>query len=417
MKYPSSRITHETVLHSFDVLPDARWWESLESNFYRRPEGFELSLADQLKVKPTAAFDRVVRTLGSAGLALTIFPFGYHSREFKRSLEDRAFYQPLADSGDPSRFFAEPPAIVPIKHHPAKGLFFRPDDGECETLSFESPFETVNPRLRTRYGKLRKNRTAYARYWRHESGPRPTIVIVHGYSADPFWVNELFFDVRWFYKIGCDVLLFTMPFHGKRQPRVSFFSGHRFFGGGISHINEAFAQNIFDVRVFIRYLTDRIGVPQIGVTGISLGGKTAAMLASVENRLAFSIPNVPVVSLGDLVLEWEPLSTIVRARLRTEGLSLKDLRRLFSVISPLSYEPLLPKERLMIIAGVADRLAPPKQARLLWDHWGRCPIHWFPGNHVIHLDRGAYLREMGRFLNRIGFVQDSRLAAASSSAA
>jgi hypothetical protein len=413
MKYPSSRITHETVLHSFDTLPDARWWESLESNFYRRPEGFQLSLADRLKVGPAAAFDRVVRTIGSTGLALTIFPFGYHSREFERSLEDRAFYQPMADSGDARWFFRDPPAIVPIEHGQPRGLAYRPPNGTCELVSFESPFETANPRLRSRYAKLRRNRTAYARYWRHHHGPRPTIVIVHGFTADPFWLNELFFDVRWFYEIGCDVLLFTMPFHGRRQPRVSFFSGHRFFGGGISHINEAFAQTIYDARVLIRYLTDRVGVPQIGVTGISLGGMTAAMLASVESRLAFSIPNVPVVTLGDLVLEWEPLGTIVRARLRAVGLSLKDLRRLFAVISPLSYKPLLPQERLMIIAGVADRLAPPKQARLLWDHWDRCPIHWFPGNHVIHFDRGTYLREMGRFLNRIGFVEDSRVSAIS----
>lgn len=404
----TSRISHETILHSFDVEPGARWWDSLESNFYQRPEGFNLSIAEELMVRPTAAFDRVVRTVGSASLALTIFPFGYHSREFKLSFEDRDFYQPLAESGDPKQFFADPPPNVPVKHSLARPLVFRPDNGTCELLTFRSPFQAVNPRLRERYAKLRRNGIAYARYWRHQNGPRPTIVIVHGFAADPFWVNELFFDVRWFYKIGCDVALFTMPFHGKRQPRVSFFSGHRFFGGGISHINEAFAQNIFDLRVLIGYLEDQIQVPQVGVTGISLGGMTSAMLASVERRLAFSIPNVPVVSLADLVFEWEPLSTIVRARLRAEGVSIKDLRRMMSVISPLSYPPLVPKDRRMIVAGVADRLAPPKQARLLWDHWDRCPIHWFPGNHAIHLDRGAYMREIGRFLNRIGFIDDDR---------
>lgn len=403
------RIKHQTVLHSFDVVPDVPWWESLESNFYRRPEAFDLSVADQIRVTSTAAFDVALRTVGSASLALTIFPFGYHSREFKASFADREFYQPLAESGDASRFFVEPPAQVPVRHTRARPVVFRPKDGTCETLSFKSPFETVNPRLRERYAKLHKNNTAYARYWRHEKGPRPTIVIVHGFVADPFWVNELFFDVRWFYKIGCDVALFTMPFHGKRQPRVSFFSGHRFFGGGISHINEAFAQNIFDLRVLIRYLEEEIGAPQVGVTGISLGGMTSAMLANVEPRLAFSIPNVPVVSLSDLIYEWEPLSTIVRARLRAAGISLKELRRMQAVISPLSYQPVLPRDRRMIVAGVADRLAPPKQARLLWDHWDRCPIHWFPGNHAIHLDQGAYMRRIGRFLNRIGFIDDDRV--------
>jgi hypothetical protein len=58
----------------------------------------------------------------------------------------------------------------------------------------------------------------------------------------------------------------------------------------------------------------------------------------------------------------------------------------------------------MIIGGVGDRMAPPKHSRLLWDHWDRCRIHWFPGNHLIHLDRGDYLDQMHRFLREIDFL-------------
>ncbi len=46
----------------------------------------------------------------------------------------------------------------------------------------------------------------------------------------------------------------------------------------------------------------------------------------------------------------------------------------------------------MVIAGAGDRLAPPKHVRLLWGHWDRPRIHWFPGNHLVHLDKGKYLR-------------------------
>jgi pimeloyl-ACP methyl ester carboxylesterase len=57
----------------------------------------------------------------------------------------------------------------------------------------------------------------------------------------------------------------------------------------------------------------------------------------------------------------------------------------------------------MVIAGAGDRLAPPKHARLLWDHWERCHIHWFPGNHLIHLDQGKYLKEIATFLKATDF--------------
>ena len=41
---------------------------------------------------------------------------------------------------------------------------------------------------------------------------------------------------------------------------------------------------------------ERRGTPSFGVTGISLGGYTSALLAAIDTRLAFSIPNVPVAS-------------------------------------------------------------------------------------------------------------------------
>ena len=41
---------------------------------------------------------------------------------------------------------------------------------------------------------------------------------------------------------------------------------------------------------------------------------------------------------------------------------------------------------------------------LLWEHWQRCRLHWFPGNHLIHLDQGRYLRAMRSFMKQIGFV-------------
>jgi hypothetical protein len=40
---------------------------------------------------------------------------------------------------------------------------------------------------------------------------------------------------------------------------------------------------------------------------------------------------------------------------------------------------------------------------LPWDHWDRCRIHWFPGNHLIHLDQGKYLNEMLAFMRGIDF--------------
>lgn len=380
-----------------------RWWEHLEPEFSRTPEPFQLALRDRFQVRITAASDVLLRTVGACLVGTTALPLGFHPRRVREALEDRAFYEPMARSGDPKLFFTPPPRDVAVRTRTARFSRIRLRDGTCHDLSFESPFVPANPRERARYLRHRANRTAHMRHWRHAGSPRPTVIAIHGFSADLALVNEWFFALPWLYRLGFDVALFTLPFHGPRQTRFSPFSGHGFFAGGINHINEAFAQAVHDFRVFVDHLEGQLGVRSLGVMGVSLGGFTSALLAATEPRLSFAIPNVPVASVPDLVQEWEPIGTALRLAMRRLGLSLEDSRRLVAVSCPLTYAPILERERLFVIGGVGDRLAPPKHTRLLWDHWGRCRIHWFPGSHLLHFDRGAYLKETARFLRDVGF--------------
>jgi hypothetical protein len=383
-----SRIAHESCARAPSLLAQGHWWEELDREFARRPEGFDLALHDRLRVGATAAVDTVLRAAAASMISSMALPLGYNPIELRKAMRDTELYADIAESADPARFFETPPSGVRVRAKKGRWLpRFEPEDGTCEALSFDSPFEPVHPRQRKPYLRHTANRVAHARLLRHRGDePRPTIVAIHGFTADWYLINEWFFALPWFYRMGCNVVLFTLPFHGPRQTRFSPFSGHGYFAGGSSRLNEAVAQSVFDFRILFDWLQRERGAEQIGVTGLSLGGFTAAMLASVEERLSFAIPNVPVVSLADLVLEWQPI-----------------------VSCPLTYAPVLPPERLMIVAGVGDRLAPPKHSRLLWDHWDRCRIHWFPGSHIIHMDRGAYLTEMARFMVGRGFLPQSEL--------
>lgn len=406
-----SRIAHESCSRAPSLLSAGYWWEELDRDFARRPEGFDLALLDRLRVGAAASFDVVIRTAGASMISSMAIPLGYNPVELRRTMREADFYAEIAESADAARFFEHPPSGVLVRSK--KGRWFprfEPEDGSCEELTFESPFRPVNPSQRKPYLRHRANQTAHARILRHRGDkPRPTIVAIHGFTADWYLINEWFFALPWFYRMGCNIVLFTLPFHGPRQTRFSPFSGHGYFAGGSSRLNEAVAQSVFDFRILFDWLQRERGAEQIGVTGLSLGGFTTAMLASVEDRLAFAIPNVPVVSLADLVLEWQPIGVMLRGALATMGLTLADARRLIAVSSPLTYAPALPTERLMIVGGVGDRLAPPKHSRLLWDHWGRCRIHWFPGSHIIHMDRGAYLTEMARFMVGRGFLPQGDL--------
>ena len=89
---------------------------------------------------------------------------------------------------------------------------------------------------------------------------------------------------------------------------------------------------------------------------------------------------------------------------RLSGISREESAAASAYHSPLNYPPLIPKDRRLIITGLGDRLAPPDQAEKLWHHWDHCDLHWFPGNHVLHVSQPEYLRRMTRFLQ--GFMFD-----------
>ncbi len=400
-----SRVASESYSHTRRIMPEQPWWDHLETSFHKFPDDFELDLLTELTVGTTAWADLLLRTAGASMLTALALPFSLQPLQLRRDLESVRFYEDKADVADPAAFFRKPDSTQVTVEASSTGFFgFRPSHGTCEMLSFDSPFQTVHRGLRESYPQQRNNMRAVAQYWRHDDRPRPTLCVIHGFMADPYWLNRRFFALPWFFKQGYDVLLYTLPHHGARQSTFSPFSGHGLFSGGIAHINESMAHAVFDFRIFVDYLEAR-GVQKVGVTGISLGGYTSALLAAVEERLYFAVPNVPVVSLPDLILEWFPANVPIKFFLRAAGLGVRDFRHMMAVHSPLTYQPLIPRERLMVIAGAGDRLAPPKHARLLWDHWDRPRVHWFPGNHVLHLDQGKYLKEIAAFLHKIGFDQ------------
>ncbi|MCG8314803.1 MAG: abhydrolase domain-containing 18 [Pseudomonadales bacterium] len=398
-----SRVANATYSHTRKIMPEQPWWDNLETSFHKFPDDFELDLGTQLLVDGTVAVDVALRTAVASVVSCLALPLSANPFQLLHDLNDSEIYREKANTHDPAAFFQKPlPGCVEVKSKPAGFFDFHPKNGRCEMLYFDSPFMPVNPRLRERYRKNKSNLRAVAQYWRHNSGPKPTICVIHGFMADPYWVNRAFLALPWFYDQGYDILLYTLPHHGARRHPFAPFSGHGYFAGGISNINETVAHSVYDFRIFLDYLLSQ-GAEKVGVTGISLGGYTSALLAAVEERLYFSIPNVPVVSLFDLMLQWFPASAVLKTGLRLANMSTRDARHMMAVHCPLTYDPLIPKERLMIIGGAGDRLAPPKHSRILWDHWDRCRIHWFPGNHVIHFDRGKYLREISLFLKQIKF--------------
>lgn len=382
-------------------LDNNPWWDQLPEDFFRHSEKFELEMMQSLKVNFVSVGDYFTRTLLGSIVALT------NIRELmqtvqKKNRETWDFYKNPDFLTNPSLFYKKPEKIRVVSK-PGEQFLINLSDAVIEDLSFTSPFVPVQEKMRFRPEFSKGFSSAFARHIRHPEGPRATIICMHGFYLDPYEANSYVFDIPFLYNLGLDILLYTLPFHGPRKLENALFSGDGFITTDVAAINEHMAHSIHDFRVFLDYLEQR-NVPSIGVTGVSLGGYHSALLAGIEERLDYAIPIIPLVSIIDLALEWEPIGIILRNLLKGFKYTVSDIRHAMSVHSPLSFKSTIPKENLMVIAGLGDRMASPKHARLLWEHWGRPKMHWFPGNHFVHLDRGAYFAEIEEFLRKINII-------------
>ena len=370
------------------------------------PDRSDLSLGQRIIVDTSAVADIGLRTAIASLVGATMLPqvaaSALRRNESHRERDNLRFYAELATERDAVKSFPAPTALPRISSRLANPVAEWIAHGNVDNIRFKSSFEAINPAMRAHWRGLTRNNVVHAQHWRHDDGPHPTLCVIHGFMGSAYLLNGLFFALPWFYRSGYDVLLYTLPFHGRRAEKYSPFSGYGYFAHGMAGFAEAMAQAVHDFRSTIDYL-QFTGVDKIAVTGISLGGYTSALIATADDRLEAVIPNVPVVTPESAFDDWFPANKLVALERRLGDISREESAAASAYHSPLNYAPLVPRDRRLIITGLGDRLAPPEQAEMLWEHWNHCALHWFPGNHILHVSQPEYLRRMTRFMRPFMF--------------
>ncbi|HUS24061.1 MAG TPA: prolyl oligopeptidase family serine peptidase [Candidatus Binatia bacterium] len=251
----------------------------------------------------------------------------------------------------------------------------------------------------------RDNRQVTAWMLRHPGPPRPWLVCVHGYRMGHAWMDLGLFPPRWLHEqLGVNLLMPTLPLHGSR--RMGWRSGDGFLDGDPFDLIFAETQAVWDLRRAIAYLRAQEESPRIGVLGYSLGGYNTAMLAQYETGLDFAIAGIPAVDLAGAL--WRHLQPWHRGYYAAQGLTLERYRNILRSVSPVARPPKLPRERLYLFAGVADRVVLPEQVAALSKHWD-VPVQWYQGAHLTFRHEPLVRQHIEAAMQRAGWPVSAEL--------
>ena len=301
----------------------------------------------------------------------------------------------------PALFYAEPKPPSQVTHTAVHGL----SDGLIEDLTFVSCYQVRDPAFDAEYHAVPENLNVHARAWLHSAPSRGCVVALHGWSMGDQRVNSLAFLPGVFYQVGFDVVLFELPYHGRRRHGAA--EAPLFPSANMVRTNEAIAQAISDLRELTIYLRSK-GHSKIGCVGMSLGAYIGSLWASLDS-LDFFVPIVPLCEMAEMA--WAVLRNDARfSTWCAQGLSSELLHQIYAIHSPLSFaSPATARENIFIVAGIGDQIVPPRQPKLLWDHWKRPKMSWFGGGHAAQLKRREALEQV------LEFVQARTAAAKNSS--
>jgi hypothetical protein len=336
------------------------------------PAGLE-PVGRDLRIGAEVGLDEAV--LGVAAITMGVFGDGGQSRVARETDECIDWLRENGWLNAPADFHEDPPALetgeIGFETRSVSGF-------SLEVMSFGSGF---SPRADApggqRYLGYTASQRAYAWVLRGDE-EAPWLVNVHGLTMGQprldLWLLQADLLHR---KLGLNLVFPVLPLHGPRgQGRIS---GRGYMTGDVMDTIHAESQAIWDVRRIIGWIWGQ-GVGRIGVHGVSLGGYTAALVASLEPGLRCAIAGIPAADPAWLV--WWHASIAAREDAETAGLSLDDMTTALRVVSPLAMDPRIPGAHRYIYAGRADRFVPPVVVERLWQHWGQPRIHWYPGSHL-----------------------------------
>jgi hypothetical protein len=169
-----------------------------------------------------------------------------------------------------------------------------------------------------------------------------------------------------FNRRGWSVAFPHLPYHYSRTPK-STLNGELAITADLVRNAEGLRQAVVELRQLMALFRTR-GTREFAIIGTSYGGWTGALLSFLEHDFRFMALVQPIVNVEKAI--WEnPGASSMRRSLRALGHVRNQIVRHDHLISPLHGIPLCKPEKIIITAGLYDRVSPLEELKLLNSRW------------------------------------------------
>ena len=293
----------------------------------------------------------------------------------------------LADLIERTNHFREPASI---------DVNWRPGHQRLDGLhlfegSFESPDMSLPlpPESRTAYFQLLLPEDAF-------DGRLPAVCVHLAGSGDATYAARRVLSAPLARQTDIGALILQNPFYGERRPEGQP-------GTKLRTVTDQFAMNlatIEEARSLLRWLRED-GYERIGLTGYSMGGYMAAMVAQL---VPYRIAVVPCAA-GDTVVPpiiHSPLSNLYDWRTLAAQLPPDDspkalMTRIMRRFAISKHGQLDHPETAIVMGSIRDEFIPPSEVMKLHKHWEGSELRWMDAGHTtgwaLH---GAEMRDAVR---------------------
>ena len=230
------------------------------------------------------------------------------------------------------------------------------------------------------------NNTVHAEFYRSKrDGRRPAVIVLHILGGD-FPLSRLFCNRL--AQQGVSALFVKMPFYG---PRRGADSKRRMVSLNPDETVEGMTQAVLDIRRSVAWLAarDDVDAGRIGIFGISLGGITGGLAASIEPQIGHVCLLLAGGDLGQVALD-SPQLRKVRGELPKDFVDKETLIKTLAVIDPVTYASRAKGKRILMLNALHDEVIPKACTLALWKGFGEPEIAWYSGGHysvIVHLPR------------------------------